>query len=220
MQNLAEIIAESHYPFHPIIPPALQFGRAKYVNFNQDAWRLLAKKAKQGKSCWQDIEDMQIKDEIDIYVGRYGETRPNLYAHDQHHVHLGMDLVLAVGTPVFCPMSAKVHAIMHCLQPNDFGTTVILKHDMHAITFYSLYAHLSHTVILHLHQTIEAGTQIGTVGAEHENGGWPPHLHLQLLSSTLMDHHALQGVVQPALASDRLLHCPDPNLLLNMEIRT
>lgn len=92
------------------------------------------------------------------------------------------------------------------------------------VTFYTLYGHLSLSSILnpdgswrlHRGQLIPAGGVVGWVGGPHVNGGWPPHLHLQL--NTEAEHGGWQGDYPGVCARGdwnayRLL-CPDPNALL------
>lgn len=218
MQTLAQIISQEKALFKKVIPEKLQFGRAKYVDFSNAFWQSLIRKAQMGKSCWQEILHMQLKEHIDIYVGAYGETRKNLYTEHKNYIHLGIDLVIPVDTSVFCPFLGRVYAIKNCVHQYDFGTTVIVEHKLYNLNFYTLYGHLSPNVLVEVDHVVDAGTKIGSIGCENTNGGWPPHLHFQILSSDLVSRTYFQGVSDPQCAKEALLHCPDPNLILKMEV--
>ena len=57
---------------------------------------------------------------------------------------------------------------------------------------------------------------IGHVGGEHENGGWAPHLHLQLLTTDLGAGTGIDGVCTVAERDVWESISPDPNLLLGL----
>jgi 4-aminobutyrate aminotransferase-like enzyme len=65
-------------------------------------------------------------------------------------------------------------------------------------------------------QAIARGERIGRVGAVQENGGWPPHLHFQVIVDLLGRGTDFPGV---AFATERGVWTalsPDPNLLLGL----
>ncbi len=78
-----------------------------------------------------------------------------------------------------------------------------------------LHGHLSRNSLegLEVGARISKGEQIGSMGAEHENGGWPPHVHIQLtfVEPTEPD---LEGVVAPHNRDEALQRYPDPRNLL------
>jgi hypothetical protein len=51
------------------------------------------------------------------------------------------------------------------------------------------------------------------IGAEHENGGWPPHLHLQLSVNEPVGND-LPGVVTDEERLQALKDYPDPRLIV------
>jgi hypothetical protein len=53
------------------------------------------------------------------------------------------------------------------------------------------------------------------MGHENENGGWPPHVHIQL-SLTEPEKADLPGVVTPENRNKALLNFPDPRNILGM----
>lgn len=161
----------------------------------------------------------------EIGVGRYDEERI-VYTADQFQtddeprtVHLGIDLFQPTGSPIFAPLDGIVHSFADNTLPLDYGPTIILEHRPDdAAVFWTLYGHLSRTSLggLAEGQTISRGMQIGTLGAPDENGGWAPHLHLQLITDLLGRRGDFPGV---GTVSERAIWkslSPDPNLLLRI----
>ena len=75
-----------------------------------------------------------------VGVGRYDEVRrwytsdlfssPAEDAPEWRTVHLGVDLFLPAGSPVFAPFDAVVHSLALNAGPLDYGPTVILEHGV------------------------------------------------------------------------------------------
>src|SRR5690606_29910299 len=95
-----------------------------------------------------------------VAFGGYNETR-NIYQRSAHfnnqnsdnerNIHLGVDLWLAANSPVFTPLVAEVHSFKNNTNYGDYGPTIILKHEVNTIEFYTLYGHLSLSSIENLH---------------------------------------------------------------------
>jgi 4-aminobutyrate aminotransferase-like enzyme/Ser/Thr protein kinase RdoA (MazF antagonist) len=162
-----------------------------------------------------------------IGIGRYNEPRP-LYSSALFHttknptdetrtIHLGLDLFAPPGTPVHAPLPGTVEALSNNAAALDYGPVIILKHAPAAgETFYTLYGHLTANSLqgLRIGQQISAGEKFAAIGNAEENGGWPPHLHFQIITDLLDLGTNFPGV---ALASQRNIWTslsPDPNLLL------
>ena len=162
-------------------------------------------------------------------IGRYDEPRL-CYTGDQflgesaagrRTIHLGQDLFVPSGTPVHAPLAGTVHSWNDNDAPLDYGPTIILVHDPDPATgveFFTLYGHLSRDSLdgLALGRRIAAGERIGRIGSHRENGGWPPHLHFQVITHLLGEKGNFPGV---APASARTLWtsiCPDPGPLLGV----
>ena len=186
--------------------------------------------------------DMELhRSKAALGIGRYDEPRLVYNAPlfqssgnptDEHRtIHLGMDLFAAAGTAVHAPWEGVVEAFADNTAALDYGPVVILKHTMHpasaktvgdardvAEQFYTLYGHLSRKSLAHLKvgQALPKGEQFAALGDVHENGGWLPHLHFQIITDLLGLGTDFPGV---AKASERALWTnlsPDPNLLLNI----
>ena len=164
---------------------------------------------------------------VSVGVGRYDEPRllytaPRFGGSDnptdeRRTVHLGLDLFVPAGSNVHAPLDGFIHSIADNASPLDYGPLVILKHSAgDAEEFFTLYGHLSResTQKLSLGQSFTKGQTFAQIGAVHENGGWPPHLHFQVIGDLLDLDVRFPGV---ARASEREIWkslCPDPNLLL------
>jgi 4-aminobutyrate aminotransferase-like enzyme/Ser/Thr protein kinase RdoA (MazF antagonist) len=161
-------------------------------------------------------------------VGRYDEARL-LYSSplfrtgdptdEQRTIHLGIDLFVLPETAVRAPLAATVEAFANNAQHLDYGPVIILKHATDdGGAFYTLYGHLTLDSLKNLAvgQQIKAGEIFAAVGDATENGGWPPHLHFQIITDLLELSTSFPGV---AKASERELWTslsPDPNLLLGI----
>jgi 4-aminobutyrate aminotransferase-like enzyme len=170
-----------------------------------------------------------------VGIGRYGEVR-QFYTSDifkvaanntpeWRTVHLGTDLFLDAGSSVFAPLDAVVHSLQNNEGYLDYGPTVILEHSIKdGSKFYTLYGHLSQDSLAGMTKgaRIKKGERVGSVGSLQENGGWPPHLHFQIITDLLGRQGDFPGVAAPSQRDFWLSLCPDPNLILKVpeEIRT
>lgn len=162
-----------------------------------------------------------------VAYGGYNECR-NIYQRSQHfkaqnttterNIHLGMDLWLAAGSPVFSPLDGLVHSFKNNSNYGDYGPTLILKHIYHGLTFYTLYGHLSLDSIasLEVGQHFEQGSCIANLGDASVNGDYPPHLHFQLIRDIGNFVGDYPGVASQQDVAYYLENCPNPNLLLKL----
>jgi 4-aminobutyrate aminotransferase-like enzyme/Ser/Thr protein kinase RdoA (MazF antagonist) len=164
-----------------------------------------------------------------IGIGRYNEPRL-LYTSplfgasenptdERRTVHLGIDLFAAPGTPIRAPLDGVVHAVAINTAPLDYGPLVILRHaTSDGLEFFTLYGHLARESFdaLQPGQRIARGQQFARIGDVHENGGWAPHLHFQIIVD-LLDHRSdFPGVATPSQRNVWTSLSPDPNLLLGI----
>ncbi|MCP3689059.1 MAG: peptidoglycan DD-metalloendopeptidase family protein, partial [Gammaproteobacteria bacterium] len=160
-------------------------------------------------------------------VGGYGEYRL-LYNDDafvdvdghQRNMHLGIDIFMPAGSAIYTPMPATVFAVANHARNYDYGGCVILQHQIPQtnMEFYTLYGHLApgSLTLLKTGAKIAAGTQIATLGDASENGGWPPHLHFQVILDLLGETDTFVGAGSPVYRDVWLSFCPDPNLILGI----
>jgi murein DD-endopeptidase MepM/ murein hydrolase activator NlpD len=165
------------------------------------------------------------KAETPVGIGRYDEDRV-LYRHsplfdgtaERRSIHLGIDLFVVEGTEITAPLPATVHSAADNTGLGNYGPTVILRHQLGGIEFRTLYGHLSRSSLDRLEpgDTLAAGDPVGEVGDLQENGSWPPHLHLQIITEALSDEVDYPGVAAPSERERFLELCPDPNLILGI----
>jgi 4-aminobutyrate aminotransferase-like enzyme/Ser/Thr protein kinase RdoA (MazF antagonist) len=182
---------------------------------------------------------------VSVGIGRYNEARlcytsplfgaasgsDGAPTEERRTIHLGIDVFAAPGSAVYAPLQGTVHALANNATPLDYGPVVILRHvfrdgsnkkagknggDEHE--FFTLYGHLTRETLRNLRvgQVIPRGEKFARIGALQENGGWPPHLHFQVIVDLLERGTDFPGV---AFASQRAVWTdlsPDPNLLLGI----
>lgn len=159
-------------------------------------------------------------------IGRYDEDRKGMYTQalfgGERTIHVGLD----IGGPAMTPVFAFEDGIIHSFADNDedgsYGPTIITEHQLviegQRRSIWLLHGHLSRQSLVGLNvgTHINKGDQIASIGEEHENGGWPPHVHLQL-SFVEPSKPDLQGVVSPENREQALEMYPDPrNILGNL----
>ncbi|MFN8242799.1 MAG: peptidoglycan DD-metalloendopeptidase family protein [Ferruginibacter sp.] len=157
-------------------------------------------------------------------IGGYNENR-SLYRRSKlfsgsepRTLHLGTDIWGEAGTRVFSPLGGVVHSFSFNNQFGDYGATIVIQYQLEAKVFHVLYGHLSLKDISGLVEGkfINRGELIGHFGEAAENGNWPPHLHIQLISDMRVHRGDYPGVCSLKEKDFYLANCPDPDLLLNM----
>jgi peptidoglycan LD-endopeptidase LytH len=156
-----------------------------------------------------------------VAYGGYAEHRA-IYKLSQHFnaahrcIHLGIDLWAIAGTPVFAPCDSQIHSFRFNNAHLDYGATLILEHHNAAMpSRYTLFGHLSLESLenLTVGMPIQMGQCIGWLGERAENGGWPPHLHLQSIRDMGDWWGDYLGVATQAEAATYLANCPSPHTL-------
>ena len=152
-------------------------------------------------------------------IGLYEEKRA-LYVHDifeeDVNIHLGLDLCVPAKTPLYCPIDATVHSFADNNSKGDFGPTLILRHEVKTVEFYTLYGHLSPQSLRRhkIGKKVLQGKCLGTVGTPENNGGWPSHLHWQVILDIGDNRGNYHGVCNEADKEYYLTNCPNPAALL------
>lgn len=131
-------------------------------------------------------------------------------------LHLGLDVWAPAGQALYAPFDGQVHSLADNQRHLDYGPTLILEHQAGEQSFFTLYGHLAPGVLTAWQPGMQVarGQLIAHLGALEENGGWPPHLHLQLIRDMACWVGDFPGV---GFAKDRevwALRCPDPSMLL------
>ena len=151
---------------------------------------------------------------VSVGVGRYDEARL-IYAtpafasgarliDERRTIHLGIDLFAEAGTPVYAPLAGEVHLAVDNAARLDYGPLMILKHatDDGQTVLHALRPPEPRTRSngCRAGQRVARGERIGSIGAPPINGGWPPHLHFQIITDLLDLDRDFPGVAlcQPA----------------------
>lgn len=161
-----------------------------------------------------------------VAFGGYNERRTiykrsayfNAAPTKERNIHIGIDLWCGVETPVFAPLDATVHSFKNNTNYGDYGPTIILKHCIDTVEFYTLYGHLSLASIenLKVNQVFKQGEQLGTLGDALVNGDYPSHLHFQIIRDLQGFNGDYPGVCNTTDLDFYLDNCPNPNLLLKL----
>ena len=165
-----------------------------------------------------------------VAVGGWGEARPIYTGHafgrnlsDPLAVarthHLGVDISLAAGSRVHAPMEGTVWAAGYAPDPFDYGGYVILVHLIPTgEKFYSLYGHLAPKSLSHLSvgTRVRAGEKFAELGTYEENGGWWPHLHLQLMTEEPPADYTPPGACESQFWDVAKELCPNSAFMLNL----
>lgn len=169
----------------------------------------------------------------EVGVGRYDEVRrwytsdifraPSEGVAEWRTVHMGVDLFLPAGSPVFSPFDGVVHSVANNAGNLDYGPTVILEHRVEGpasppLRFWTLYGHLAEDVVAGLEPgtRLARGTAFAHIGSFPVNGNWAPHVHFQLITHTLGRRGDFPGVARPSQRELWKALSPDPNLVLRI----
>jgi 4-aminobutyrate aminotransferase-like enzyme/Ser/Thr protein kinase RdoA (MazF antagonist) len=162
-------------------------------------------------------------------IGRYREPRliytDQAFAFGPHRgsdrrtVHIGVDIFMPPGALVHTPLDGTIEVVEYRKQHLDYGGMVILRHaPADGVSFSTLYGHLSRASVSRLRkgQQIRKGEAFAELGDPAENGGWDPHLHLQLALNPDLLGHDWPGVADPDDLEYWCAVCPNPAALLNL----
>ena len=171
----------------------------------------------------------------EVVVGRYDEDR-SCYQGEQFRtdapeprsVHTGIDLFIAEDTTVHSTLPGVVESVVDNDLAYDYGPTVVLRHlTGDGTPFWVLYGHLSRATLA-LHQvgdTVAAGDVIGFIGDHTVNGGWAPHVHVQIMTDLMADPETgfdgnFEGAGEPSRMAIWRSVVPDANLLIRLAPET
>lgn len=183
--------------------------------------------------------EFALQDYLEVYLkerkakaafGGYLEKRSlydrSSYFGDSSHshkrnIHLGIDVWAPAGTPVYSPLSGKIHSQQDNLNFGDYGPTIILEHLLGGQKFYTLYGHLSRESLYsyNVGEEILIDKPIALLGSNEVNGNYAPHLHFQLILDIGNKTGDYPGVSSETDLDFYKENCPDPNLLLNFNLK-
>ncbi len=161
-------------------------------------------------------------------IGLHGEDRDvyrsaqfaDAASPERRTVHLGLDVFAPAGTPVHAPLAGMVEWVAWNADPLDYGNTLLMRHEVQGAVFFTLYGHLAGSLpsLCRVGQRVAAGQLVARFGDWGENGGWTPHLHLQVLASTLSQRGNFFGVGQRSLWPVWRQISPDPGRLAGLAL--
>ncbi|MBC5775038.1 peptidoglycan DD-metalloendopeptidase family protein [Pontibacter sp. KCTC 32443] len=221
--ELSELLRRHTTAFAPVIDTDLQSNVVCRLDFTAENTLLQQTDLVDTATFNEAVNQMLAEQNAIVGVGGYFEDR-SIYRRSSHfdaaaesrNLHLGIDIWMEAGTPVYTPLDATVHSFQDNNNFGDYGPTIILQHELEGVTFYTLYGHLSRKSLegLEVGKTLKKGDRIAWLGNYPENGDWPPHLHFQIMATMEGRSGDFPGV---AAASDRAHFeqiCPNPNLIL------
>ncbi len=224
VKKLKEIPSFNPYPIVSFNPSSEWILKMDFTNANTD----LTAEIIENVELFAIYITQQLKSAGATYgIGGYDEHR-TVYSRSKvfdssnnespRRLHLGVDIWGPAGTEVFAPIDGEVHSFAFNDQYGDYGATIILKHQIDEIQFYSLYGHLSLADIQSLKNgdQIKAGDLVAHFGEPNENGQWPPHLHFQLIYDLEGNVGDYPGVCSLENRNHYLSNCPDPDCLLGL----
>lgn len=224
-QTLEHTIAAHRDEIQPVVAPELFQKAPAILNLSESNTELAVAGDRLMSALDEYVESQLAKNGVPLAIGKYDEDRV-IYRHsdlfdreaEPRSIHLGIDLFAAAGTPVHSPLGATVHSLGFNDDLGDYGPTLVLRHDLEGVEFFTLYGHLAYASVanLRLGQPLAAGTSIAAMGRHHENGGWSPHLHFQLIRDMGDWEGNYPGVAAPSGRQKWLDLCPDPTVLLGM----
>ncbi|MCZ6754204.1 MAG: aminotransferase class III-fold pyridoxal phosphate-dependent enzyme [Gemmatimonadetes bacterium] len=224
---VADWLASPDRKFAPVLGPGVDLTRRVVLDLGPGSEDIERLDTLNDVAVWRGkIADQIDRAGADIAVGRYDEPRL-CYTGEQftgqdtdewRTVHLGIDLFAPAGTPVHAPFASRVHSVRNNDLDLDYGPTIILEHEpAPGIHCYTLYGHLSEASLeMDEGSLVEAGARIGWLGDPSENGGWPPHLHCQIITDLVGHSGNFPGVAAPSQRALWRSLSPDPGPMLGI----
>ena len=158
-----------------------------------------------------------------IGIGGYLEERDFYWSSplfkseaEKRTIHLGIDLWTEPMHAIYSPLAGEILSVKYNNLALDYGYTVFLKHSIEGFTFYTLYGHLSDKGLsdLQVGQKIEKGQLFAYIGHPETNGGWAPHLHLQIVIDLEGNDGDYPGVCTKTSLNHYIHNCPSPDFLI------
>ena len=159
-----------------------------------------------------------------VAIGRYGEDRAVYDGIGERSIHHAIDLYAPAGTPVLAPLSGRIAMIGNDTGTDGFGGILVLEHE-HGTPhrFWTFYGHLAPASLAGkaIGAAVAQSEELALLGASHENGKWPPHLHFQLMTALCFDRaEAIIGLSAPSEWELWESIFPSPNGILGLPVET
>jgi peptidoglycan LD-endopeptidase LytH len=227
----SKMISDNSYSFYPVVPFDSHVDKVVAINLSVRNEKLIPevvsdidlfsafveehiKSADARYATGGYAEHRKIYDFSDLFDGADLEEEPR-------RLHLGIDIWSGAHTPVMAPLSAIIHSAAFNNQKGDYGGTIILQHQLGEITFFTLYGHLSRKSVEEAKEGmfLQGGQVFAETGISAENGGWPPHLHFQIILNLEGYTGDYPGVCKFSEKERWLANSPDGDLILGFNSR-
>ncbi|WP_025126657.1 aminotransferase class III-fold pyridoxal phosphate-dependent enzyme [Pseudomonas sp. PH1b] len=199
-QSFADIVRPGAATLNKMIAP---FGDAAHVMTVASAEQRPA----QATAWWKAFSR---EHHVKLGVGPWGEVRTiytdsafeSRFITGQRRVlHVGIDLIMPAATPLYTPVAGVVRSVEVEHEPLGYGGLIMLEHAPEGCPpFLTLWGHMAQEALTRLKpgDHLEAGALVGYMGNDQENGGWIPHLHLQMSTDTGLQASEFIGVGEQA----------------------
>jgi len=224
MNEISALLLKYRHQFHPVVPLDADAERIILLDMTANNPELSPDIVNDINHFTSYIDKKRAENFARYAIGGYGEHR-TIYSRssvfdgdvEPRRFHLGLDIWGDDGTPVTTPLDAQVHSFAYNDRYGDYGATIILRHELEGIVFYSLYGHLSLADLeLEIGMALPKGTVFAHFGKPTENGCWPPHLHMQLIRDIGNHKGDYPGVCRYSERNIYLDNCPDPDLICRL----
>ncbi|ARV05555.1 peptidase M23 [Polaribacter sp. SA4-10] len=211
----------------PVIDVEISFNSYIDISLSESNNDLMSFNTSSSEEWEKYITSFLEKSNAEIAFGGYLEKR-NLYdrsdyfknqlENEKRNIHLGIDLWCKENTKVLAVLEGEIHSFKFNNNYGDYGPTIILKHEINKITFYTLYGHLSKESIQNINvgDKILQGDVLAFLGDSSVNGDYAPHLHFQIIKDLQDNCGDYPGVSSSENIDFYKNNCPNPNLLLKL----
>ena len=205
----------------PILAPEYSSTRPGYISLAEDSPYINQIAGKSQQELDGIISEIHREQGVTWSLSGNRENRKALYVDsptisgEGRTVHLGVDLNVSAGTPVFAPLSGEVVVSEHEAGQGTFGAMVVMKVELGGSIFYMQFAHLDTASLPKLGTKIERGEQVGIVGEYDVNGNFFEHLHFQVLTQLGFEKgFQYKGLCRPEDMATINDFIPDPMALI------
>lgn len=177
-----------------ILFPNLRKGKWKKIDFDEESRKIEEVVTDLDFTnpdvCSDLVDKLHQRYKVNYSWGGFLEDRSNLWKdHYQKEsgafVHLGVDYNVPVKTEVALIKPGRVVDVF--IDKDQYGGWGgRITWDLQDGTFLT-YGHLMHDIKVSKGQFCKSGEIVGKVGFPNENGGWYPHLHVQLMNKIFID---------------------------------
>lgn len=204
-------LSDNAKTFAPIVRPSAATMTKAIVPYGDAShFMTIASAEQRATEATQWWDDFCSQNNVELGIGSWGEKRTvytdrafeSRFIDGQRRIHhLGVDLFMPAGTPLYTPLPATVISVEIEHEPLGYGGLVKLEHSPEGCPpFVTLWGHMAHEALERLAsgQTLKAGDLVGHMGGIHENGGWTPHLHFGMTTDVNLTATEILGVGEAA----------------------